>query len=70
MRCIICHSDSIGFEILAMCRRYRKGLIAYQKCNEITSMKKHVEDDHSAFMKTLVEDPSCIAKVPTDQSAK
>ncbi len=32
-------------------------------------MKKHVEEDHFALMKRLVEDLSCIAKAPIDRNA-
>jgi hypothetical protein len=39
MRCIICHSDYVGLEILAMHNMCRKGLITYHKSNGITSMK-------------------------------
>jgi len=71
MRCIICHNDYVGLEILAMCTRCRKGLIAYHKSNGITSMKRHVENDHYAFMKRLIKDPSCIAvaKAPINRNA-
>jgi hypothetical protein len=67
--CIICHSDYIDFEIVTMRTRCKKGLIAYHKSNEIIAMKKHVEEDHFAFMKRLVEDFSYIAKAPIDQNA-
>jgi hypothetical protein len=40
MRCIICHSDTTALEILAICTRYKKGLIAYHKLNGIIAMKK------------------------------
>lgn len=55
-----------------MFTKCRKGLIAYHKSNGITSMKKHVEGDHYAFMKRLVEDPNYIAitKAPINQNAK
>jgi hypothetical protein len=45
------------------------GLITYHKFNEIIAMKKHVEDDHSSFMKKLVKDPTCITKAPIHQNA-
>jgi len=45
------------------------GLITYHKFNEIIAMKKHVEDDHSSFMKRLVKDPTCITKAPIHQNA-
>ncbi len=34
-------------------------------------MKRHVENDHYAFMKRLIEDPSCIAvaKAPINRNA-
>jgi hypothetical protein len=64
MICVIYHHDSIGLEILAMCTRCKKRLITYHKNNGITSMKKHVEANHFALMKNLVEDPN-IALVKT-----
>jgi hypothetical protein len=50
MRCIICHSDTTPFEILAMHTRCRKGFIAYHKSNVIIAMKKHVEYDYFYFV--------------------
>jgi hypothetical protein len=32
-------------------------------------MKKHVEDDHFALMKRLIDDFSCIIKAPIDRNA-
>jgi len=68
MRCFICHNDVIGLEILAMGTRCKKGLITYHKFNGITTMKKHVESNHLALLKKLVEDPSIVsAKAPFDR---
>jgi hypothetical protein len=39
MRCIICHNDYVGLEILAMQTRCRKGLIAYHESNDIIAIK-------------------------------
>jgi hypothetical protein len=64
MICAICHHDFIGPEILAMRTRCKKKLIAYHKSNGITTMKKHIEANHFALMKKLVEDPN-IALVKT-----
>jgi hypothetical protein len=70
MRCIICHNDYVGLKILAMRTRCRKRLIAYHKFNGITSMKRHVEGGHYAFMKRLAEDPSYIVvtKAPINRN--
>jgi len=46
MRCIIYYSDIAPSKILAMHIRCKKGLIAYHKSNDITTMKKHVDFDH------------------------
>jgi hypothetical protein len=55
MRCVICHSDIVPPEILAMCTRCRKSLIAYHKFNGITTMKKHVKSHHFSLLKKLLE---------------
>jgi hypothetical protein len=34
----------------------KKGLIAYHKFNDITTMKKHINVDHFALVKKLVKD--------------
>jgi hypothetical protein len=68
MRCFICYNDVIGLEILAMHTKWRKGLIAHHKLNGITTMKKHVESNHFAILKKLVEDPNIVStKAPFDQ---
>ncbi len=68
MRCFSCHNDVIGLEILAMRTKCRKGLIAYHKSSDITTMKKYVESNCFALLKKLVEDPNIIsAKAPFDQ---
>jgi hypothetical protein len=67
MRCIICHSETTPFEILAMRTRCRKGFIAYHTSNGITTMKKHVEYDHFTLLQKLLEDPTNLApKFPLD----
>jgi len=58
MRCIICHNEITLLEILAICTRYKKGLIAYHKYNGIIAMKKHVESDHFTLLQKLLEDPT------------
>jgi hypothetical protein len=55
MHCIIYHSDTAPPEVLAMHIRCRKGLIAYNKFNGITIMKKHVEYDHVALLKIFLK---------------
>jgi hypothetical protein len=46
-------------------------LIAYHNSNGIIVMKKHVKDDHFAFMKRLAKDPNyiTIAKLLTNLNA-
>jgi len=67
MRCIICHSEITPFEILAMHTRCRKCFIAYDKSNGITTMKKHVEYDHSTLLQKLLKDPTNLApRFPLD----
>jgi hypothetical protein len=51
MQCIICHSNVVGLEILALHTRLQKGLIAYHKSNGITTMEKHVELEHNTLIK-------------------
>jgi hypothetical protein len=51
----IFHSDVVPFEILAMHTRCKKGFITYYKSNDITTMKKHVDFDHFALLKKLLE---------------
>ncbi len=41
--------------ILAMHTRCRKGLIAYQKSNGVTTIAKHVEFDHFDLLKKLLK---------------
>jgi len=67
MRCIICHSELVPPEFLAMHTRCMKGLIAYHKCNGIITMKKHVEFDHFTLLQKLLEDPTNLApRFPLD----
>jgi hypothetical protein len=61
MRRIIYHNDIAPLKILAMCTRCKKGLIAYHEYNGITTMKKHVDFDHSILLKKLLEDVTNIA---------
>ncbi len=55
IRCIICHIETIGLEILALCIKCHKQLIAYHKCNAIIAMKKHADIEHGALLKRYVE---------------
>jgi hypothetical protein len=57
MRCIICQNDTVDFKILAMHTMCKKGLIACHKFNDITTMNKHIDVDHFALVKNLVNDP-------------
>lgn len=61
---LICHHDFIGPKILAVRTKCKKRLIAYHKNNGITTMQKHVEANHFALLKKLIEDPN-IALVKT-----
>jgi hypothetical protein len=51
MRCIVCHNNVVGFEILALHTRLQKGFIAYHKSNDIITMKKHVKFEHNTLIK-------------------
>jgi hypothetical protein len=53
---LICHHDFIGPKILAMCIKCKKGLITYHKSIGITTTQKHVETNHFALLKKLIED--------------
>jgi hypothetical protein len=46
MKCIICHNNYVGHEILAMHTKCKKKMITYHKINGITTMRKHVDVDH------------------------
>ncbi len=61
MKCVICQNDIIPLEILSMHTRCRKDLIAYHKSNGITTMKKHVDSNHSILLKKMLEDATNIA---------
>lgn len=67
MRCIVCHSSSVGPEILAMRTRCRKGLITYNKANGIAPMKKHVEVENSVLSKKYGEEVSSRFKDPLER---
>jgi hypothetical protein len=55
MWCVVYHRKKIGLEILALCTRCRKGLIAYNKSNGILAMTKHVEQDHASLFRWFRE---------------
>jgi len=68
--CIICHSDTIIPKILAMHTRCNKGLIAYHKSNDITTMRKHIEFEYSTLLKKLVRRCNkCCSKISTQSWA-
>lgn len=46
MCCIISHNETIGFDIMGLCTNCCKGFITYHKTNDISVMKKHMEQDH------------------------
>jgi hypothetical protein len=54
-QCIVCHREIVGPKILALCTRFYKGLIAYNKCNGISAMTKHVEQDHASLLQQFKE---------------
>ncbi len=56
MCCIVCHYQIVGLEILALCTKNQKGLIAYHKSNGITVMKIHIEVEHNNLLKRHVEE--------------
>jgi hypothetical protein len=51
MQCIVCQSNVVGFEILALRTRLQKGFIVCHKSNGITIMEKHVELEHNTLIK-------------------
>jgi len=56
MKCIVCHSEMVGFEILPLCIRCHKCLITYHKINGIFTMKIYVEQDHVVLLKRYVKE--------------
>ncbi len=50
VRCIIYHNQVCGHESLALRMRCYKSFITYHKANGITTMKKHVEDEHVTLL--------------------
>jgi hypothetical protein len=42
MCCIVCHDETMGFKILALCKRFRKDLITYNKACMIFCILKLV----------------------------
>ncbi len=55
MRCIVCHSKTMGCEILALHTRCHKGVIADNKAHAISTMTKHVEQEHVSLLKGFRE---------------
>lgn len=56
MRCIVSHKETSSPNILALCTRCHKVPIAYSKCNGISTMTKHVEQDHVYLLKQFKEE--------------
>ncbi len=56
LRCIVCHKETSSPNILALCTRCHKVLIAYSKCNRISVMAKHVEQDHAYLLRQFQEE--------------
>ncbi len=61
MRCIICHSEISFLKSWLNAQDVKKGLIAYHKFNGITTMKTHVEFDHSTLLQKLLVNPTNLA---------
>jgi hypothetical protein len=61
MTYITYHNDITFLEILAMHTKCGSGLIVYHKNNGITTMKKHVEFNHSTLLKILLEEATNLA---------
>jgi hypothetical protein len=55
MKWIVCHNETIGPKILALCVKCFKSFIAYYKVNDIWTMKKHVEQDHDVLFKRNIK---------------
>jgi hypothetical protein len=51
MRCLLCYNTPIN--VSNPRTQPRKGLISYYETNGITSLKKHVDDDHYLISKKL-----------------
>jgi hypothetical protein len=62
-QCIICHSNVVGLEILALHAKSRKGFIAYHKLNGIKYMKKHVELEHITLIKKFHKKESYVVVI-------
>jgi hypothetical protein len=54
-KCIINHNHMSSLEILALCIRCCKGLIAYHKVNGIIAVKEHVEFLHKTLLTKYLE---------------
>jgi hypothetical protein len=55
MHCIVCHSETMGCEILTLHTRCHKGVIADNKAHAISIMMKHVEQEHVSLLKGFRE---------------
>jgi hypothetical protein len=51
MHCIVCHSETMKCEILALATKCHKGVFAYNKTHSISTMMKHVEQEHVSLLK-------------------
>jgi len=49
MRCILCHPMALASSS-SNTTQSKKGIFSYNHANDITSMKKHVDDEHGATM--------------------
>ncbi len=56
MKCIVCHSEMVGFEILPLCIRCHKCVITYHKVNDIFTIKKYVEQNHVVLLERYVKE--------------
>jgi hypothetical protein len=55
MKHIVCHVETLGPKMMALCTRCHKGLIAYNKLHGISTFKKHVEQDHITLCKSYIK---------------
>jgi hypothetical protein len=46
----------MGLEILALCTRYYKGFISYNKAHGISTMTKHMKQDHVVLLKRFKDE--------------
>ncbi len=55
MHCIVCHSETMGCEILTLHTICHKGVIVDNKAHAISTMMKHVKQEHVSLLKGFRE---------------